>query len=379
MRLKMYNETPGLVYSTVMRSKIMALTVKKILFVSILFLVGAGALAEEISPAEEIRNWLAAPDMDNFSNISHLVNSLDTSDLLSLVRDVDGYLFTQQVALTGLVAKHERFGSISKDCISNSNDVERAACITALHEWKKQRGIELSESEQNKAINLLNSKNTAARKLVVLTLFSIDYYSPRAFNTALEIIETDLSKQPFGDDIKNSYIQFLEVITDTDVTNLGESSKVNYYKDWLKTNEHLLKPSKLNRKGRLSYTNYLHRFTIELPISYKRVYDSKFVKGKRCFFADPNGRSIAVETHPKKGSIDIVFKEVERNSGAVKYKELVVGKYPAIKYKIEVNRGTFIGVLIVIEDRTILATAYSPLNSDSINTVEGLINGLSIL
>jgi hypothetical protein len=348
------------------------------LVLSLLICLSISATAEETKPVKEIRHWLIAPDVNKVSYVFEKVNLLDDNEVIDLVRSMDKYAFTVQFMLIGIVARFERFGLISKECLDNSSDVEKAACIAALREWKGQRGNDLSAYEKKEAINLLSSKNHLARKLIVLTVLSTDYYSTSAFKTLIEILEMDLSNQPYGNETKLSIIQILEVLTDRDTRGINDVIRIGNFKTWLYANEHRLKPSKLSRKKRTIYTNYLHRFSLEFPLSYKRINNPQYVKGKRCIFADNYGRSIAVETHPKFGGVELAFEEVKRNSEAMKYKEVHVGYYPAIMYKINSDRGIFIGLLVEIEDRTILATGYSPFNWESY-VVEELLRGLSIL
>jgi len=308
------------------------------------------------------------------------VNSLNETQISQLIRTVENYKFMEQSLLMGLVSRLDNFMPIFEKCLSEGSETEKALCTGSLIEWKMQRGENLSSARISEAVKFISSKSVSAKHLVSLSIVALDYYDEKLYQNLLDIMNIlDSENSALGREFKHIYEQALSVITDTDINGFSKSKKHKHFKEWLKNNRDLLKPSKHIRKGETIYTNYLHRFSLNIPLSYQRVYNPKLTQGMRCMFADPYGRSIAVETRPITGGIGLNFYTLEKVAGAIKYKDLFINMRPAIKYKIEVEKGHFIGLLVELDDRLVLAKGFTPIKNDSFSDIEKLVDGLMIM
>ena len=351
----------------------------KYILLLIVLVVSEPAISKKSESLQIINAWLTNPSERENSDVVEVVNGLEKMEIIHLIKASNNYSFVKQFFLLGLIANYNGFDSVFTDCLDNATEREKAICIAAFREWKGQRGAALTKEQQDVALNLLRTGSEITKKLIVLTVISSDNFNEDAFSVVMDIIGSDLSYHAKGLEVKNSFLLFMDVLTDTDISRLREKERPKHYDKWLENNKHRLKPSTLIRKNRSIYTNYLHRFIVDIPMSYQRIYDPKFIAGKRCFFGDPYGRSITVETYPKSDGIGAAFQRVRANSKVKKYKEVSIGKYRAIKYTVGVEKGILIGLLIELEERIILSSAYTPVKEDTIRVVEELISGISVL
>lgn len=352
----------------------------KIMLFVLLLSISQCVYSQRYSAMDEISLWLLSPDPAHVQSIFRQVNNLKTDKVIELIDGVDKLSLSKQFLLTGVLAKYRNYDTVYQTCIKRPSDVERAICLSALREWKGERQNELTPLELNNGKSILHSTEDNARYIVAFYLASTDFYSELVFENILAVLKLNNSDDPLDTQIKNLYSLALDSMTDSETRGFPNSFIISYYEHWLKDHKDRLKPSTEKRTDRVIFTNYLHGYSLNLPLSYNRIHDDKLSRGKRCFFADTEGRSVAVDTYPNDGGLRLAFEAIQKNSEAVLYKETMVSRYyPGIVYSIKVEKGHYIGLLVEADGRLILTTVSSPKDSDSVSDVENILNGLSIL
>ncbi len=334
----------------------------------------------------KIQSWLSTLNESTFDESTFLhhvaiFNDLKKPKVLELISSFQERSLDQKQMLMGVLARHKNFDKIFSSCLESSSDIEKAICISAYREWTGQRSEAFSAKTKEIAIELLNSDDPHARQMIAVTLASMDYYTSEIFEQIMAILKQELSNHNKNKStVYSMSLQILESMTNTTTSHLNNLEIVFHFEKWLKNNHQRLEPSVTHYdEKKLNYINTLHRFSLKLPSSYQPVRELKYIQGKLCFFADEYGRSLSVETYPKRQSLKLAFAEVKENSKVIKQEKIIVNNYPAIKYTVDVPNGIFIGLLIQLNDRLILTTVYSPVESDSLEDVERLLNSLSII
>ncbi len=331
----------------------------------------------------EIKKWMLSPSEEDPTKLLKEFENLDAQELREVIKLANELPFEGRLILSGFVAKNDNFEDVVYLVNRDGTDIEKAVTLVAAKEYNAKNGWGLSQIETSRAAKIVNNKDDKeAGELVAITLASSDYYSVEVFSALLRVLKKDFKDTALNNEIKNMYLKSLEKITDTNTNHIKtKEEKIAHFERWLENNKDKLKPSTEERGENLVYKNYLHEFSLTMPVYFQRIFESDKIRGKCCYFADSEDRSISVSTFPKSetDNLEDIFNKMNEKSIATKTKDLSINGNKAFEYELKVPQGHLFGLIIEMDKRFILVNAYTPYSEDDISIIRNLLNGVSTL